>query len=148
MGQRMKRTVCILIMLMCMLVCVILGTKQENVMQDDTENGVTSEKKQNDFLNITWARETEADTEYLTFYSDGTFSYYCACGNPVNDADLCEGYVYDEKTELIQLQCEEATNDMVTSIKRISCDGKHLKLDFDGDIRIFTKEEIEMEGSE
>ncbi len=63
----------------------------------------------------------------------------CACGNPVNDSDLCEGYTYDEKTKTITLDCIEITDEMVTKIKVVKCDENSLELDFDGDIRIFEK---------
>ena len=93
------------------------------------------------FTDITWTRQTEADTEYLTFGSDGSFSYYCACGEPVNDSDLCEEYTYDDATKTIELNCSETTEDMVTRILLISYDEQRIELNFDGEIRIFTRED-------
>ena len=91
------------------------------------------------FLNISWTRNAEHDTETIRFAEDGGFSYYCGCGNPVNDSDLCEGYTYDEATKTITLDCVETTEEMVTVIKVVQCDENSLHLDFDGEIRIFEK---------
>ncbi|MGN0482133.1 MAG: hypothetical protein ACI4HI_01140 [Lachnospiraceae bacterium] len=100
-----------------------------------------SVKERSDFEEIIWTRETADHTEYLTFYSEGTFSYHYECGEPVNDSDLCEGYTYDKKTKTIRLQCEKPLDSTVTEIKVVSCDKEQLKLDFDGEIRTFAKEE-------
>ena len=54
------------------------------------------------FVNVQWTRSTEFDTEYIRFSEDGEFSYYCACGNPVNDSDLCEGYTYDDSSAVVE----------------------------------------------
>lgn len=91
------------------------------------------------FTDASWTRQAEHDEEKIRFGSDGSFSYSCACGNPVNDADLCEGYTYDDETKTITLNCIEITDEMVTTIKIVSCDENSLHLDFDGEIRIFEK---------
>ena len=91
------------------------------------------------FVNSSWTRDAEHDIETIYFGEDGSFSYYCACGNPVNDADLCEGYTYDDATKIITLDCIEITDDMVTVIKIVKCDEKELHLDFNGQTRVFTK---------
>ena len=53
-----------------------------------------SEKKEKEtdyseysFTNVTWTRDGGHDIETIKFNSDGSFAYYCACGNPVNDSD-------------------------------------------------------------
>ena len=91
------------------------------------------------FVNASWTRDAEQDIETIRFGEDGSFSYSCACGNPVNDADLCEGYTYDDATKTITLDCIEETDEMITVIKIVKCDEKELHLDFDGEVRIFTK---------
>ena len=91
------------------------------------------------FVNTSWTRDAEHDTETIRFGEDGRFSYFCGCGNPVNDSDLCEGYTYDDATKTITLDCIETTDEMVTIIKIVKCDEKSLHLDFDGEIRIFEK---------
>lgn len=92
------------------------------------------------FTDVSWVRDSGYDTETITFRSDGSFGYSCSCGNPVNDADLCETYSYDDETKEIKLDCFETTNETVTLIKIISYDENNLELDFDGEIRKFTKE--------
>jgi hypothetical protein len=91
------------------------------------------------FVNTSWTRDADHDTETIRFGEDGSFSYYCACGNSVNDSDLCEGYTYDDDTKTITLDCIETTDEMVTTIKIVKCDENSLHLDFDGEIRIFEK---------
>lgn len=91
------------------------------------------------FVNISWTRDTEYDTETIRFGEDGRFSYYCGCGNSVNDSDLCEGYIYEDATKTITLDCIDTTDEMITIIKIVKCDENSLHLDFDGDIRVFEK---------
>ncbi len=91
------------------------------------------------FVNINWERSTENDTEFIRFYDSGEFSYYCACGNPVNDSDLCEGYSYNVSTGIITLDYTEKTKETVTKVilKKVSDD--ELVLEFDGEVRTFSK---------
>lgn len=91
------------------------------------------------FTSGNWTRDTEYDIETIRFSADGEFSYSCACGNPVNDADLCETYTYNDKTKEIKLECIETTEETITTIKVVEATEDELKLDFDGDIRIFKK---------
>lgn len=92
-----------------------------------------------DFVNTDWERHTDSCTETIYFNDDGNCGYYCACGNPVNDDDLCEGYSYDPDTETIYLDFPYPAGNAVTEIKVVSCDGETLVLDFDGDIRTFER---------
>lgn len=92
------------------------------------------------FTDIVWTRDNGHDLETLIFKSDGSFTYSCSCGNPINDSDLCESYVYDKKTKEIKLDCFEITEEMVEKIKIINISKDSLELDFDGDIRKFEKE--------
>ena len=96
-----------------------------------------------DFVNISWTRDTESDTEYIRFSEDGSFRYYCACGNSVNDSDLCEGFTYDEETDIITLEYLEKTEETISKIKLVECTDEILKLDFDGEIRTFVPESKE-----
>ena len=91
------------------------------------------------FVNISWTREGEHDSETIRFNADGSFTYSCGCGNPVNDSDLCDGYTYDDATKTITLKCTEKTDEMITSIKIVKCDENTLQLDFNGEIRTFVK---------
>ena len=102
-------------------------------------------EKQNDyskftFSDVSWTRDGGNDIETIRFSSDGKFTYYCACGNPVNDSDLCESYTYNEETKEITLECFEETEDTITTIKIVSSTEKTLELDFNGEIRKFEKE--------
>ena len=92
------------------------------------------------FADVTWVRNGAHDSEALRFGSNGKFSYSCGCGNPVNDADLCQGYRYDQKTQTLTLDYLEMAEEAVPVITVVSYDGQELQLDFSGEIRIFHKE--------
>ena len=103
------------------------------------------EQKQKDyskftFTDVSWTRDAENDVETIVFKSNGRFIYYCSCGNPVNDSDLCESYTYNEETKEITLECFEETDETVTTIKIVSSTDTTLELDFNGEIRKFEKE--------
>ena len=93
------------------------------------------------FVGVTWTRDTECD-ETLRFLPDGGFRYSCACGSPVDDADLVERYSFDETSATITLHYLEDVNGGITTIGLISCDGDKLELDFGGEIRVFYREGV------
>lgn len=119
------------------LVCALAfaGCKKEEKVEE-----VAVDYSQYAFTDVTWTRDAENDIETIRFSGDGDYTYYCSCGNPVNDSDLCEGYKYDDATKTITLNCIEETDEMVTVIKIVKCDDEELHLDFDGEIRVFIKE--------
>ena len=92
------------------------------------------------FSDVVWTRDGGNDIETIVFKADGKFRYYCFCGNPVNDSDLCESYSYNDKTKEIKLNCFETTDEMVTNIKIVNMTEDVLELDFNGEIRKFEKE--------
>ena len=92
------------------------------------------------FTDVSWTRDGGNDIETIVFKSNGRFTYYCSCGNPVNDSDLCENYTYNEETKEITLECFEETEDTITTIKIVSSTDTTLELDFNGEIRKFEKE--------
>ena len=107
--------------------------------------GCTGEGKEPDyseygFTDVNWTRDSGHDIETIRFSADGSFYYSCACGNPVNDADLCERYTYHEETNEITLDYIELTEDMVTTIQIVQVSEDVLELDFDGEIRTFERE--------
>ena len=91
------------------------------------------------FTDVTWTRDGANDIETIVFKSNGRFIYYCSCGNPVNDSDLCETYTYNEKTKEITLDCLEETEETVTTIKVVNSTETTIELDFNGEIRKFEK---------
>ena len=93
------------------------------------------------FTDVIWIRDSEHDIETIIFHADGSFSYSCACGNAVNDSDLCESYVYNDKTKEIKFECFETTEDMITNVKIVEMSEDILELDFHGEIRKFEKNE-------
>ena len=92
------------------------------------------------FTDVSWTRDAESDVETIVFKSNGRFAYYCSCGNPVNDSDLCETYSYNDDTKEITLDCLEETEETVTNIKIVNSTETALELDFNGEIRKFEKE--------
>ena len=123
------------IIIILMLVGLFLtgcGEKKEEQKQKDYSKFT--------FSDVSWTRDGENDIETIRFSSDGKFTYYCSCGNPVNDSDLCESYTYNEETKEITLDCFEETEDTITTIKIVSSTDTTLELDFNGEIRKFEKE--------
>ena len=92
------------------------------------------------FTDVVWTRDSGHDIETIKFGADGSFRYYCACGNSVNDSDLCESYTYNDKTKEIKFNCFETTEEMITNVKITEMTEDVLKLDFNGEIRIFEKQ--------
>ncbi len=93
------------------------------------------------FAEVNWIRDTEVCTETLHLSKDGSLSYSCSCGNPVNDADLIEGYTYDDSTKTITFDAIETTDEMVTKVKVVKSNDESLVLDFDGEKREFVPED-------
>ena len=91
------------------------------------------------FSDVVWTRDGGNDIETIVFKADGKFRYYCSCGNPVNDSDLCESYSYNDKTKEIKLDCLEITEDTITTIKIVKSTETSLGLDFNGEVRNFKK---------
>ena len=115
------------------LLFLILGCTKNNINKTVDYSGYS-------FTDISWTRKGEHDIETIRFGSDGSFVYYCACGNSVNDSDLNEGYTYDDMAKTITVKYIETTEETVSTIKVEACDGESLKLNFDGEIRVFVKE--------
>ena len=126
----MKKTIIILMLVVGLLVGC--GTEKEKTKEKDYSEYL--------FTDVTWTRDGGDDIETIKFKSDKSFSYYCACGNPVNDSDLCETYTYNEETKEIKLDCFETTEETVTNIKIVEVSEDTLELDFNGEIRKFEKE--------
>ena len=118
------------------LVCAFFFVSCSNEVKSDNKDVDYSKYS---FTGISWTRDAENDIETIRFGADGSFTYYCACGNSVNDSDLCEGYTYDDKTKTITLECVETTDEMITVIKIVKYDERELHLDFNGEVRVFTK---------
>ena len=117
-------------------ICTILFV---GCAKNEKTDNLSVDYSQYPFVNTSWTRNAENDIETIRFGEDGSFSYFCSCGNPVNDADLCEGYTYDDTTKTIILDCVEITDEMVVVIKIVKCDENEIHLDFNGEIRVFTK---------
>ena len=126
----MKKTVIILMLVVGLLVGC--GTEKEKTKEKDYSEYL--------FSDVIWTRDSENDIETIMFKSDGSFSYSCSCGNPVNDSDLCESYEYDDNTKEIKLDCFESTEETITSIKIVEVSEDILELDFNGEIRTFERE--------
>jgi len=120
------------IIIVFLFVIFLTGCSENNVKEIDYSEYL--------FTDVIWTRNTEYDIETIKFNSDGSFNYYCACGNPVNDSDLCESYIYNDETKEIKFECFETTEEMVTTIKIVQETEEFLELDFDGEIRKFEKE--------
>ena len=127
----MKKII-IILMLVGILVTGCKDTKEKTQKKDYSEYL---------FTDVSWTRDAENVIETIVFKSDGQFTYYCSCGNPVNDSDLCESYTYNDDTKEITLDCFEETEETITTIKVVNSTETVLELDFDGEVRKFEKSE-------
>ena len=127
-----KIKVNLLLVLAVSLIFLLTGCTKNSI--DETAN-----YSEYSFTDTSWTRKAEHDIETIRFGSDGSFAYYCACGNPVNDSDLNEGYTYDDVTKTITVKYIETTEETVSTIKVEACDGESIRLNFDGEIRKFVK---------
>ena len=123
----------LLLVLMAVLLFLFLGCEQNKIIETVDYSGYS-------FTDTSWTRKAEHDIESIRFGSDGSFAYWCACGNPVNDSDLSQGYTYDAETKTITIKYIETTEETVSEIVIEKCDDKSIKLNFDGEIREFVKE--------
>jgi len=123
----------IIILMLAALFLTGCGDKKEEQKQKDYSKFT--------FSDVSWTRDAENDIETIRFSSNGKFTYYCSCGNPVNDSDLCESFTYNDPTKEITLDCFEETEETVTTIKIVNSTEDTLELDFDGEIRKFEKSE-------
>ena len=135
----MKKVNFVFIVLCSVCVCYLWGCVPESKVDSTETESFQKEVDYSmyDFAGVQWTRDAECDIETLSFLSNGEFRYSCACGNPVNDADVVESYTYDDTTKMFTLNCYEEIEGMITEIRLISCDGEMLELDFSGEIRTF-----------
>jgi len=119
----MKRSV--LLFLLSLITVLFAGCAEENPS----------------FFDVRWMRTTGNDAEFIRFSGNGEFHYYCACGNPVNDSDLCNGFSYNAETKTITLDYSEKTDETITEIVVQKSTDNELILNFSGDIRTFSKGE-------
>lgn len=123
----------LLLVLTAVLLFLILSCAKNNI-------GETVDYSEYSFTDTLWTRKAEHDIENIRFGSDGSYAYWCACGNSVNDSDLNEGYTYDDATNTITIKYIETTEETISKIIVEECSGKVLKLNFNGEIREFVKE--------
>lgn len=83
-----------------------------------------------------WYEEKGSGIIYFT--KEGDFGYYCDCGSPVDDYDLCDSYKYSKGRNTIKLNCEEPG--IINNLKILEVNNDKLVLDFSGEKRIFISE--------
>ena len=130
--KRIKQN--ILLVSMAVLIFCLCGCTKNNA-------GKPVDYSEYSFTDTSWTRDAEHDIETIRFGSDGSFVYYCACGNPVNDSDLNDGYTYDNETGTITVKYFETTEETVSEIKIEAYDEGYIKLNFNGEIREFVKKQ-------
>ena len=120
----------LLLVLTYVLLILLFGCAKNNIDK-------TADYSKYPFTDTSWTRKAEHDIESIRFGSDGSFAYWCDCGNPVNDSDLVKGYTYDEKNKIITIEYFETTEKTISTIKIEAYDDKNIKLNFDGETREF-----------
>lgn len=96
-------------------------------------SGCSSSESHPEFLTAhEWIYYTYCD-ETISFGEDGSYTYHCACGNPVGDSDLYETYKYDPDTSDITLSPKGSDS----SIKVLRYDKSRLLLEFNDGVKEF-----------
>lgn len=135
----MKKKIIIALIILVISILIVIGLVSINASKDS--------KKYNDKLDdyitkVEWSRPGDGDTEFIIFNEKGHFAYYCACGNPIDDYDLCDSYTYDKESKTIKLDCSSSS--ISDKIKIIKSTEYKLVLEIDGEKRTFKSEYYHM----
>jgi len=100
---------------------------------------------QAEFTDKEWMFYDEVTAEHFNLFlgSDGTFCYYCDCGEPVGDSDVYDKYEYDSESRIITLS--NSYDDETKEIEVIDYNEYHLMVKIDGEFKDFSL--IEMDAS-
>lgn len=134
------KSICGVVLVIGLLVAYMVTNKQEEPIEDEGLKNPNKTDIISDFADVKYERSTEADTEFIRFYKDGSFSYYCACGNAVDNYDLCEYYTYDKEKNEIELVCFSEITKKEKNIKILKATKDKLKIEINGETREFTRE--------
>lgn len=138
------KVVCGVVLVIGLLVAFVLTNKKEDPIEEEVLKNPNKTDIISDFAGIKYEGSNGADTEFIRFAKDGSFSYYCACGNPVDNYDLCEYYTYDKEKNEIELICYSGVTKKEKNIKILTATKEKLKIEINGKIREFTRtKEIE-----
>ena len=131
----MKKIVAV-IGLLSFLLLIGCEAETENAMSEktNTEKNYPECLTKHDWIHYANCEET------ISFGEDGSYCYYCACGNPVGNSDLFDSYQYDEDSEEITLYPEEEGN----KIKVLRYEKSRLLLGFDDGIKEFVDRSDEL----
>lgn len=129
--------------LLLVVICVILSgcffyRKNETSSVSSAINKSNYEKYDY-FVGIDWVRKNGNETEYLKFYKDGKLTYSTSDGMSINDSDVCSKFTYNPSNRTISLICYQEVLGTVKDIVIKEYDNNTLVLDFNGDLRVFTK---------
>lgn len=126
-----KKIIVIATIIIILGIGVFLALKYHNKKEADKYNDKLSEL----ITQNSWERDGGGDTERIYFSEDGSYGYYCLCGNPVDNSDLYDSYVYDKETNTIKLINSYGGKSELIKIKEVS--ELKLVLDFDGKEKTF-----------
>jgi len=85
--------------------------------------------------------EVTAEHEKMILGSDGSYSYYCDCGEPVGNSDSYDQYEYNPESGMITLS--NGYDDLTAEIEVMDYNEYHLLLKIDGEIRDFALGEMD-----
>ena len=131
-----KKIIIVAIIIIILGIGAFLALKYHNKKEDAKYNDKLSEL----ITQNNWERDGGGDTEHIYFSEDGSYGYYCLCGNPVGNSDSYDSYVYDKETNTIKVYSEYNKKEYeLIKIKKV--DKVKLVLDFDGKEKTFYSKE-------
>ena len=101
---------------------------------ENEQNGVVPENTK--FFVGDWERVSDTDTMYLSLKNDATFSFFCACGSPVGDADCYDAYEYREDEGVIRA-FDSSDRECYHDYKLYMYGKNFIVIDVDGEIMEF-----------
>lgn len=127
----MKKTVSLILVLTILALSLISCIKSPDKSEENIKVPENSR-----FLIGEWERYSDGDTMYFCLRKDESFSFNCACGNAVGNADLYDTFEYLEEQSMIRAydsQDKESYQDY-----RLYMHGKNfIVIDVDGEMMEF-----------
>jgi len=107
---------------------LLAGCGKEKVETKNEKNTAFPKGDKCDFLiNANWEGNDTQCVNVINFKKDKGFSNWCYCGTPVGDADLVEGFSYNDKDKTVTLYDDEGKE--YEKGKILYCDERYLIID-------------------
>ncbi|MDO4492024.1 MAG: hypothetical protein Q4B85_13250 [Lachnospiraceae bacterium] len=129
--KRRRNMVAAILLVISLCGCVANGSTKNN------ESEWSDNNTQAFLTEHSWVYHNEICDETIVFGKDGSFAYYCGCGEPVGNSDLYDSYEYDSKKKEIVLKADDSLNSS-ECIKVLRIEKMRIILEIGGTEKEFT----------